>query len=104
MNRKQFLILVIALIVLGGAGIALFYQDIAAYRASGAKIGARLLPELKLAEVAQIKLQDGKSQVTLVRKETGWVVRERGDYPAGFQQISDLLVKLYELKVTQAET
>ena len=39
MNRKQFLVLVIALIVLGGAGIALFQQDIAAYRASGAKIG-----------------------------------------------------------------
>ncbi len=32
MNRKQFLILVIALVVLGGAGLTLFWQDIAAYR------------------------------------------------------------------------
>ena len=103
MNRKQFLILVIALIVLGGAGIAIFRQDIADYRASGAKIGARLLPQFKLADVAQMKLQDGKSQVTLVRKDTGWVVRDRGDYPASFQQISDLMVKLAELKVTQSE-
>src|SRR5262245_35703518 len=103
MNRKQFLILVVALLVLGGAGLALFWQDIAAYRESGAKIGARLLPQFKLADVAQMRLQDAKNQVTLARKETGWVVRERGDYPASFQEISDLMVKLAELKVTQSE-
>src|SRR5262249_16390574 len=60
-------------------------------------------PQFKLADVAQMRLQDGKSQVTLVRKDNGWVVRDRGDYPASFQQISDLMVKLAELKVTQSE-
>ena len=35
MNRKQFLILVVALLVLGGVGLALVWQDIADYRASG---------------------------------------------------------------------
>jgi Domain of unknown function (DUF4340) len=103
MNRKQFLILVLALIVLGGAGLALFWQDIAAYRASGAKIGARLLPQFKLADVAQVHLRDAKQEVTLLRKDTGWVVKERRGYPASFQEISDLLVKLAELKVTQSE-
>jgi len=104
MNRKQFLILVIALVVLGGAGLALFWQDIAAYRASGAKIGAKLLPGLKVSEVAQIRLQDAKSQVTLVRKNNAWLVRERGDYPANVQDIGDLMIKLAELKVVQSET
>ena len=103
MTRKQFLVLVLVLIVLGGAGIALFRQDIAAYRASGAKIGAQLLPQLKLADVSQVKLQDAQNQVTLTRKEKGWVVHERGDYPANFKDISDLVVKLVELKVTQSE-
>lgn len=103
MNRRQFLILIAALVVLGGAGLALFWQDIAAYRASGAKIGAKLLPGLKIADVAEIRLQDAKEQVTLVRKEKGWAVRERGDYPASFQDISDLIIKLIELKVTQSE-
>ena len=103
MTRKQFLILVLVLLVLGGAGIAVFRQDIAAYRASGAKIGAPLLPKFKLADVTQVKLKDAKAQTTLVRRETGWVVRERGDYPANFQDISDLMVKLVELKVTQSE-
>lgn len=103
MNRKQFLMLVLALLVLGGAGFALFWQDIAAYRTAGAKIGARLLPGLKVSEVAQIRLQDAKSQATLVRKDNAWLVRERGDYPANVQSIGDLLIKLVELKVVQSE-
>jgi hypothetical protein len=103
MNRKQFLYLVIVLVVLGGAGLMLIWQDIAAYRASGAKIGAKLLPGLKIADVAEIRLQDPKHQVTLARKEKMWVVQERGGYPASFQEISDLMIKLVELKVTQSE-
>lgn len=104
MNRKQFLILVIALLVLGGAGLALLWTDIEAYRASGAKIGAKLLPEFKVADVAQMRLQDAKAQATLVRNDTGWVVRERGDYTADVQAIGDFMVKLVELKVTQSES
>lgn len=104
MNRKQFLILVIVLIVLGGAGLGVFWQDIADYRASGARIGAKLLPDFRIADVAQVRLQDAQDEVTLVNKGDRWVVQERGDYPANFQDISGLLVKLIELKVTQAET
>ncbi|OGA52707.1 MAG: hypothetical protein A3F74_23745 [Betaproteobacteria bacterium RIFCSPLOWO2_12_FULL_62_58] len=103
MNRKQFLILVVALLVLGGAGFALFWQDIAAYRASGAKIGAKLLPEFRIADVTQMRLRDAKTQATLSRKDTGWVVEERGGYAADVQAIGDFMVKLIELKVTQAE-
>ncbi len=103
MNKKQFLILLLAVVVLGGAGLALVWRDVSDYRASGAKIGAKLLPELKIADVAEVRFQDAKQQTTLVRKEKIWVVQERGGYPASFQEISDLLIKLVELKVTQAE-
>jgi len=104
MNRKQFLILVIALAILGGVGTALFWQDIEAYRASGSKIGAKLLPGLKVADVAQIELRDAKTHTTLVRKEKHWVVQEREGYPADFKAISDLIIKLADLKVVQADT
>ena len=103
MNRKQFLVLIIALLVLGSAGLVLNWQDIAAYRASGARIGAKLLPEFRIADVAEIRLQDAKNQVTLARKENAWVVQERDGYTANFQEIGDLMVKLLELKVTQSE-
>ena len=103
MSRRHFLYLVVALAVLGGAGLALVWQDIAAYRASGAKIGAKLLPGLKIADVAEIRLQNPRHQVTLARQEKMWVVQERGGYPASYEEISDLMIKLVELKVTQAE-
>jgi hypothetical protein len=104
MNRKQFLILVVALIVLGGASFALFWQDLSSYRESGAKIGAKLLPSIKVADVAQIELRDAKNKTTLVRKENGWVVQERSGYPAEFKAISDLIIKLIDLKVVQSDT
>lgn len=104
MNRRQFLLLVVTLIVLGGAGAALFWQDLSAYRTSGAKIGAKVLPDVKLNEVAQVVVRDAKSQATLLRKDNAWVVQERGAYPANVQLISDMLIKLSELKVVQSET
>lgn len=103
MNRKQFLILMIALVVLGGVGLGLFWQDIAAYRSTGAKIGARLLPDLKLADVAYIQVRDARHVATLARKDNRWLVEERGGYPANFQEISDVVIKLIELKVVQSE-
>lgn len=103
MNRQQFLILLIAVVVLGGAGLAVVWRDVDDYRASGARIGAKLLPSLKIADVAEMRLQDAKSETTLVRQEKTWVVKERAGYPASFQEISDLLIKLVELKVTQSE-
>jgi hypothetical protein len=103
MTRKQFVILVLALLVLGGVGIAMFWQDLAEYRATGARIGSKLLPEFKVADVAQVELRDAKDKVTLVRKENRWVVQERKDYPADFKAISDLIIKLIDLKVVQAD-
>jgi hypothetical protein len=103
-NRKQFLILVIALVVLGGAGFALFWQGLSDYRASGQKIGAKLLPDLKVADVAELDVRDAKSHVSLQRKDNGWIVVERGNYPADFKAISDLIIKLIDLKVVQAES
>ncbi len=103
MTRQQFLILLIAVVVLGGAGLAVVWRDVDDYRASGARLGAKLLPKLRIADVAEVRLQDAKSQATLTRKEKTWVVQERGGYPASFQEISDLMIKLVELKVTQSE-
>ncbi|MDB5905547.1 MAG: hypothetical protein JWM26_4425 [Betaproteobacteria bacterium] len=104
MNRKQFLILVLALLVLGGAGLAMFWQDLSDYRASGQKIGAKLLPNLKVADVAELDVRDAKSHVALQRKDNGWIVVERGNYPADFKAISDLIIKLIDLKVVQSES
>lgn len=104
MNRKQFLWLMLAVLVLGGAGLALFWQDLTAYRDSGAKIGARLMPEIKVSDVAKMRLQDDRQEVTLVLKDKVWRVEQRGGYPADFAEISGLILKLLDVKIVQSET
>jgi hypothetical protein len=104
MTRKQVLVLILLLLVLGGIGLAMFWQDIAAYRTAGAKIGGKLLPDLKIAELAQVELRDAKNHVTLSRKEDHWIVQERDGYPADFKAISDLVIKLSDVKIVQADT
>lgn len=104
MNRKQFLILLALVAILGGAGLAMFWKDLAGYKESGAKIGAKVLPDLKAADATEIRLKDAKNEVTLVSKNGSWSVKERGGYPADVNEISELLAKLVEAKVVQSET
>ena len=104
MNRKQFLWLMLAVVLLGGASLALFWQDITLYRDSGAKIGARLMPDLKISDVAKLRLQDAEQEVTLALKDKVWRVEQRGGYPADFSEISGLILKLLDVKVVQSES
>lgn len=103
MNRKQFLWLMLAVVVMCGAGLALFWQDLMAYRESGAKIGAQLLPQMKVSDVAKMRLQDETGEVTLAVKDKVWRVEQRGGYPADFAEISGLILKLLDVKVVQSE-
>ena len=75
MNRKQFLMLLLMVAVLGGAGLAMFWKDLSGYKESGAKIGAKVLPNLKAADAAEIRLQDAKSEITLISKNGSWSVK-----------------------------
>src|SRR5450759_1352311 len=103
MNRKTFLTLLVLLLVLGGDGAALFWQDLSAWRNADAKIGSKLFDKLAINDVAQIRIADGKGEVVLAIKDKRWVVKQRGDYSANYQDIGDLLVKLPDLKVVQTE-
>jgi len=103
MNRKTFLILIALLVVLGGAGLALFWQDLSAWRKADVKIGSKIFDRLQVNDVAQIRLKDGKGEATLALKDGRWVVKQRGDYSASVQEIGNLLLKLPDLKVVQTE-
>ncbi len=103
MNRKQFLMMLVAVAVLGGAGLAVFWKGLSGYQESGAKIGAKVLPNLKAADATEIRLKDAKNEVTLVSAKGSWSVKERGGYPADVGEISELLAKLVEAKIVQSE-
>ena len=103
MNRKTFLTLLGLLVILGGAGLALFWQDLSSWRNAGTRIGFKPFEKLAVNDVAQVRLYDGKGEVTLALKDGRWTVKQRGDYSASVQEIGNLLVKLPDLKTVQTE-
>jgi hypothetical protein len=102
-SRKQFLLVLVALVVLVAAGLALQSKKQASYQAPDTRVGQRLVEGFKVDDVATIEIVEPTGKVTLVRGERGWTVKERGDYPADVEPIRNLLLRLQELKVVQAE-
>jgi hypothetical protein len=103
MNRKQLIFLLMILAIVGGAGLILLNRGKESWAAPGAKMGDKVLPNFRYNDVAAIRIRGG-SDLNVVRKDDNWRVQERGDYPANFHQISDLLIKMKDLKVVEAET
>lgn len=101
MKGKQLLFLIVALLVLGGAGLYLRRQDTAKLAESKLGMGGKVLGKFDLTSVAGVRIQSGTNQLNLAREGETWVVRERGGYPAGNQPLADLFSKLDELKVTR---
>jgi hypothetical protein len=103
MNRKQLMLILAALVVVGTAGLILIKQHRESWNSSGAQMGARVLPNFRPNEVAAIRIK-GNSELHLVHSNDLWRVSERNDYPANFGRISDVLIKLQGLKVVESET
>lgn len=103
MNRKQFVILLVLVVVLGGAGYLYYSRNAASWSGGGAAIGQKLLGDFDVNAVAQISVKRGADELLLAKKDDRWRVAQRGDYPANFSEISGLLVKLKDLKIVQSE-
>jgi hypothetical protein len=103
MNRKQFIILLVLVAVIGGAGLIIHQRSNQSWQGADATIGQKLLPNLAVNDIAQITIQSGTNTLNLAKRDALWRVAERGNYPANFSQISDLLLKLADLKIVQTE-
>ena len=102
MNRKQLILLLAALIVLGGAALVLRTRSQESSNTTDEKLGQKLLPNFQVNDVAMMRIQT-TSNLDLVKKNDRWCVQERNDYPANYSEISDLLLKMRDLKVAQSE-
>lgn len=102
MNRKQFILVLLALCVIGGAGLALFLRNQKTWNVHEAKIGELLFPNFDPNAVAAIHVK-AHQDFRIVRTNGTWRVPERWDYPANFGQISDLLLEIKRLKVMESE-
>lgn len=103
MNQKQFIVLVILVVVLGAFGWRHWRSQETSYQSSGAALGQKLLGEFPVNDVAEIQIQHGDQQLTLAKRDNLWRVAQRDNYPANFTEISGLLLKLKDVKVLQSE-
>jgi hypothetical protein len=104
MNLKQLGILIVVVIVVGAAGLVIHNRQTSAWSGGGADVGKKLLGDkFPVNDVAHIAIKHGTNELNLVKKDDLWRVRERGNYPANFSQISEFLLKARDLKIVQTE-
>lgn len=98
MKGKQLALVLVLLVVLGGAALYLQKRDTASWD-TGTAADEKIL-SFSLNDVTGLSLKGGGSEVNLVKKADLWSVAER-DYPADFEKISSLIKKLWELHGAQ---
>jgi hypothetical protein len=103
MSRKQLIILLVLVAVLGAAGLVIHQRGQQSWHSAGQSIGKKLLPDFPVNDITQITVKSGTNQLNLARRDNVWSVAERGNYPANFSQISELLLKFADLKIAQVE-
>jgi hypothetical protein len=105
MNRKQLLMLIVAAVIIGGLGLISLRRQNASWQGGNTSASGVLLGAFPVNDVAQIVIKQAQNELNLVRGETRgevtWQVRERNNYPANFNEISEVIRKLSELKPVQ---
>lgn len=103
MNARIAAILVVLLVVLGGGALLYHQQERARRPANIETLGRVLLPDLRIADVAKIRIVEPKATLTLERQAERWVIEERGGFPADLAKVREFVLKLASLKVGQSE-
>src|SRR3954465_9856689 len=102
MNPRVALALVVLLVALGGGALLYNYQERTQKADNTAALGKALL-NVKVADVATIKITEPKATLTLKRQGDGWVIVERRNFPADILRVREFGLKLIDLKVGQSE-
>lgn len=103
MNARLALILVVLLAVLGGAAVIYYQQERSRAPATTEVLGRPVLPDLKAAEVASIRIVEPKAELTLQRKDERWVIVERDNFPADLGKVRSFVLQALSLKIGQTE-
>jgi hypothetical protein len=100
MNRKQIVILLVLVAIIGGIGFYFQKRSQSEWAESAAPAGAKVL-DFPINDVARIEIRSTSGALHLAKKNEIWVVEERSDYPAAFDRVSSLVRQLWELRPVQ---
>ena len=69
MNRKQFIILLVLVVVVGGAGLLVRQRGQTSWQSGGQAIGQKLLPNLAVNDIAQINIKSATGELNLAKRD-----------------------------------
>jgi len=96
MKGKTFLILLVAT----GLLLVLWFFRFGVDEHTGqVKMGDKLFAGLPVNAVTTVTIADSENRVVLVKGDKVWQVEDRVGYPANFDQLRELVVKLSRLKI-----
>ncbi len=101
MKGKQLALLLVLVVVVGGASWYLQRGSRSSWSETGSGSGGKVV-NLALNDVSRVVIKASDGEVNLVKQGDTWTVQERADYPAAFEKVSDLLRKVWDLKTVQA--
>jgi len=101
MNRKQLILLIVVGVVVGGFGLYSYKARNSSWEDSSAKLGQKIVKNFPINDVDRIVIKQSSGQLNLAKKSDIWAVQERSNYPANFETISELLRKVWDLKIAQ---
>jgi hypothetical protein len=100
MNSRQLTLILVVAVVLGVVGWVIFQRGARSWESQPVLDNGKVV-NFQLNDVAHITIKEEAIELNLVKKTDGWVVSERADYPANFEQVSRLLQKIWDLKPVQ---
>lgn len=97
-GKQLFILLILAALAVGGW----YYLSPESFSRSSKKARAEgKILDFPINDVERIKIKSSEGELNVVKKGATWVVPERADYPANFEQVSGFIRKLWELKTVQ---
>lgn len=100
MKRKQLIALLVLVLIVGGAGLAVYQHASSTWEEKAAPAG-KVLGDFALNDVTRVVIRNGDATVTLVKNHDTWMVHERDDYPADFERVGNFIQGLWQLKPVQ---
>jgi len=100
MNHKQLITLLVLVLIVGGAGFAIYRRSTSSWEGTTSSSG-RVLNAFSLNDVARIVIQTGSTSLALAKNNDTWVIHERDDYPADFARVGNFIQALWQLKPVQ---